>query len=99
MGTVALLLAVVVGASAAPVMSVFGFMAALTTVFLLGSVAAAAGSDSVGRTLWTVLALFVLAQVGYVLGLAVLAKFRGHRDTARGGTPSSTPCRHFRVRK
>lgn len=97
MGVVALLVAFAVGAGAATVMSVFGFMAALTSLLVGGSVTAIAVSDSPGRALWLALALFVAAQVGYVSGIAALARLR-HREDGRR-SPDMPPRRHFRVRK
>lgn len=98
MGVVALLLAFAVGAGAASVLSVFGFMAALTGLFVSGSMAAAAFSDTPGHALWHALALFVAAQVGYVSGVAALAWVQRHRQAGRASSNSS-PRRHFRVRK
>lgn len=98
MGVVALLLAFAVGAGAASVMSVFGFMAALTGLFVGGSLAAAAFSQKPGHTLWLALALFVAAQVGYVSGVAALAWLQRHRQAGLD-SPDASPRRHFRVRK
>lgn len=88
---VALLLAFAVGAGAAAMIPVFGFMAGLMTVFVIGSLAAAASADSVATAMWDSLAMFVLAQIGYGCGLAAMAGVSRFKATRR--PPPGSPWR------
>ena len=80
MGVVVLLLAFAVGAGAAAVFSIFGFMAVLTLIFIVGSLLAVTASDRIVDAFWGALALFVSAQVGYVVGLAALSRWDRRRN-------------------
>lgn len=97
MELLALLSAVVLGAVAVTALSVFAFAMTLTAVFVVGSAAAVALCDSTSDALWSALALFASAQVGYALGLAALAQLSTHPGSARSTTPLSR--RHFWLRK
>ena len=97
MGLIALLAALVVGAIAATALPVLAFAMVLTAVFVVGSIAAIVLSASASGALWSALALFACAQVGYALGLAALAGIGTGLGTAR---PSGAASRsHFWVRK
>lgn len=97
MGLIALLAALVIGAIAATALSVLAFAMALTAVFIVGSITAVALSASTSGALWSALALFACAQVGYALGLGALARIGAGLGTSRPSRAASRS--HFWVRK
>lgn len=99
MSVVALLLAFAVGAGATLAMSVFGFMAVLTTIFAVGSVVTVLASSDIGFELGMAVALFVSAQLGYALGLLVLSRLEHGSNTVRRDGQATSERRHLRFRK
>ena len=95
----AVLLAFVVGAVAATATTVFVFMIALTVASAVATIAGMLIASSVISVVEHASAGFIAAQVGYGLGLAVLARLDPKLNATRSDPPTSPQIHPLSTRK